>query len=188
MTSSWRIFGTIARSGTHAFMETLGQGEGSPKLIGQFGVGFYAAFMVASRVDVISRRAGSDEAWVWSSDGTGTFTVEPYASEDAPKRGTSIHLTLKEDADFLEPWKIEQVVRAYSDHVAIPIKLVSVDQKDAEPRQINNAAALWTRPNKAGRRHGAGRRGDGGDRSGARRLSFRSAPSVPPPLARERGR
>ncbi|MGF7160683.1 molecular chaperone HtpG [Rhodoligotrophos appendicifer] len=139
--------GTIARSGTHAFMEKLGQGEGSPKLIGQFGVGFYAAFMVAARVDVTSRRAGSDEAWVWSSDGTGTFTVEPFAGEDAPKRGTSIRLTLKEDAkDFLEPWKIEQVVRAYSDHVAIPIRIATIEQKDEEPRQINNAAALWMRP------------------------------------------
>ncbi|WP_137388299.1 molecular chaperone HtpG [Rhodoligotrophos defluvii] len=140
--------GTIARSGTHAFMEKLTEGSNAPKLIGQFGVGFYAAFMVASRVDVVSRRAGSDETWMWSSDGSGTFTVEPYAGDDAPRRGTLIRLTLKEDAKpFLEPWKIEQIVRAYSDHVAIPIRLSEVkDGKPTEPRQINTAAALWTRP------------------------------------------
>jgi len=140
--------GTIARSGTHAFMEKLGNGADAPRLIGQFGVGFYAAFMVASRVDVFSRRAGADEAFVWSSDGTGSYTVEPAAADDAPARGTVIRLTLKEDAkQYLEGWKLESIVRDYSDHVAIPIRLVTVeDGKRSEPRQINTASALWTRP------------------------------------------
>ncbi|WP_342640696.1 molecular chaperone HtpG [Rhodoligotrophos ferricapiens] len=139
--------GTIARSGTHAFMESIGESGSAPKLIGQFGVGFYAAFMVASRVDVVSRRAGSDEVWQWSSDGSGSFTIEPYEGDDAPRRGTSIRLTLKDDAkSFLEAWRIEQIVRAYSDHVAIPIRLVEVNEgKPGEARQINTAAALWTR-------------------------------------------
>ena len=81
--------GTIARSGTRAFMERVeaAQGGNGASLIGQFGVGFYSSFMVAERVDVISRRAGSDEAWTWSSDGKGTYSVSPAAADEAPKRG-----------------------------------------------------------------------------------------------------
>ena len=129
--------GTIAKSGTQAFMA---QAKDSPSLIGQFGVGFYSAFIVAERVEVISRQAGSDDTNVWSSDGLGTFTVTP-----APRgpRGTSIVLHLKDDAlEFLEGWKIESVVRAYSDHVAHPILL---KEDDSEPRQINRGNAIWAR-------------------------------------------
>ena len=127
--------GTIAKSGTQAFMA---QAKEPPSLIGQFGVGFYSAFIVASRVEVISRRAGSEETNLWSSDGLGTFTVARTAH--AP-RGTSIVLHLKDEAlEFLEGWKLESVVRAYSDHVAHPILL-----KDGEARQINRANAIWTR-------------------------------------------
>jgi molecular chaperone HtpG len=130
--------GTIARSGTEAF---VGKAKGDLNLIGQFGVGFYAVFMVADRVEVTSRRAGSTKTHLWTSDGLGSFTVTEV--EKGP-RGTKIVLHLKKDAqDYLEPWKIESVVRAYSDHIAHPIKLA--DEKDTE-RQINSASAIWARP------------------------------------------
>ncbi len=133
--------GTIAKSGTQAFVEKAKAAEGNLHLIGQFGIGFYSGFIVASRVDVISRRAGEAVASMWSSDGSGSFTVT--AVEQAP-RGTAIVLHLKDDAlEFLEDWKIESVVRAYSDHIAHPIRLSG----DAETtRQINTANAIWTRP------------------------------------------
>jgi molecular chaperone HtpG len=128
--------GTIAKSGTQAFVEKIND---APSLIGQFGVGFYAAFMVASKVEVFSRQAGSDESFVWVSDGTGTFTVDVAP---ASPRGTRIVLHLRDDAtDYLEEWKIEQVVHAYSDHIAHPIML----QGEGEPRQINSASAIWMR-------------------------------------------
>ncbi|MCA3574046.1 MAG: ATP-binding protein, partial [Aestuariivirga sp.] len=100
--------GTIAKSGTQAFVAEAKAKQGDLHLIGQFGIGFYSGFIVASRVDVISRRAGAAEAFMWSSDGSGRFTVAPVA--EAP-RGTSIVLHLKDDAlEFLEDWKIESVV------------------------------------------------------------------------------
>ena len=133
--------GTIARSGTQAFVERAKAAQGDLQLIGQFGIGFYSGFIVASQVDVISRRAGSEQAFMWSSDGSGSFTVAPV--ETAP-RGTSIVLHLKDDAlEFLEDWKIESVVRTYSDHIAHPIML-SIGSETA--RQVNSANAIWTRP------------------------------------------
>lgn len=132
--------GTIAKSGTQAFVEKAKAAQGELHLIGQFGIGFYSGFIVASKVDVISRRAGEAQANMWSSDGSGSFTVDPV--EQAP-RGTAIVLHLKDDAlEFLEDWKIESVVRAYSDHIAHPIRL-AVDGQEA--RQINTANAIWTR-------------------------------------------
>ncbi len=129
--------GTIAKSGTQAFVEKAGEGL---NLIGQFGVGFYSAFIVASRVEVTSRKAGTNEAFTWASVGAGTFTVVPA---EKAARGTSILLHLKDDAvEFLEGWKIEQVVRAYSDHIGHPIMLAG----DKEASQINTANAIWTRP------------------------------------------
>jgi molecular chaperone HtpG len=108
-------------------------------LIGQFGVGFYSAFMIAERVDVVSRKAGSKKANIWSSDGSGTYTVAPYDGDDAPVRGTSIRLTLRKDAkEFLEDVRLEHIVRTYSDHVSHPIYL--------EDRQINSGSAIWARP------------------------------------------
>ena len=89
--------GTIARSGHRAFLDGLSGGAEGSALIGQFGVGFYSAFMVATSVEVVSRRAGSDEAWRWRSDGKGTFTVEPAALDEAPARGTRVTLTLSEE-------------------------------------------------------------------------------------------
>src|SRR6202158_4184404 len=118
--------GTIARSGTKAFMDRIEAAKGTEgaTLIGQFGVGFYSAFMVSDRVDVVSRRAGTDEAWLWSSDGKGTFTVSPAAAEDAPARGTRVMLHLMEDAkDYTERFKIERIVRANSGHVPVPISI-----------------------------------------------------------------
>lgn len=137
--------GTIAKSGTQAFMEQAkaDTDKGGIHLIGQFGVGFYSSFMVAQKVDVISRKAGADEAFAWSSDGTGTFTVTALKPEEAHERGTRIVLHLKEDAlEFLEDWKIEEVVRAYSDHIAHPIRLAAGTETT---RQINAASAIWTR-------------------------------------------
>jgi molecular chaperone HtpG len=137
--------GTIAKSGTQAFMEQAknDKDKGGIHLIGQFGVGFYSSFMVAHKVDVVSRKAGTDQAFAWSSDGTGTFTVSAVKPEEAPLRGTRIVLHLKDDAlEFLEDWKIEEVVRAYSDHIAHPIRLA---QGAETTRQINAASAIWTR-------------------------------------------
>ena len=132
--------GTIAKSGTQAFVEQVKASQGDVHLIGQFGLGVYSGFIVASKVDVISRRAGSDKAYQWSSDGSGSFTVTPV--ENAA-RGTSIILHLKDDAlEFLEDWKIESVVRTYSDHIAHPIML-AVGNETA--KQINSANAIWTR-------------------------------------------
>src|SRR5436190_7915144 len=111
--------GTIAKSGTKAFVEKASTAADAPQLIGQFGIGFYSAFMVAGRVDVLSRRADEAEASKWSSEGTGTFTVELLDGREAPARGTRIVLHLKEDAvEFLDGAKIEAVVRAYSDHIS----------------------------------------------------------------------
>ena len=139
--------GTIARSGTKAFMERIAgtkDAEGG-QLIGQFGVGFYSAFMVADRVNVISRRAGSDSAAIWSSDGLGTYTVQAADTSDAPARGTRVLLHLKEDAGtYTERFHIERTIKAQSGHVPVPIMLK--EKPDAEPKQIADGAALWTRP------------------------------------------
>ncbi len=134
--------GTIAKSGTQTFMAKAdGRQDGAaPALIGQFGVGFYAAFMVADKVEVFSRRAGETKGHVWTSDGLGTFTV---SATDAVARGTHIVLHLKNDAaDFLEPRKLESVIKAYSDHIAHPIQLAIGDDGN---RQINSASAIWMR-------------------------------------------
>ena len=139
--------GTIARSGTKAFMERIEAAQGSEgaTLIGQFGVGFYSAFMVAERVDVVSRRAGAEEAWLWSSDGKGTFTITRAALEDAPARGTRVVLHLMEDAkSYTERFKLERMVKAQSGHVPVPISIV--EKPGAEPAEIADGAALWTKP------------------------------------------
>ncbi|WDF74041.1 molecular chaperone HtpG [Novosphingobium sp. KACC 22771] len=139
--------GTIARSGTKAFMDSIAaaKGDEQTQLIGQFGVGFYSAFMVASKVDVLSRRAGQDEAAIWSSDGLGTYTIGAVPPEEAPARGTRIVLHLMEEAkDYARRHRIEQMVRAQSGHVPVPITIK--DKPDAEGEQIADGTALWTRP------------------------------------------
>ena len=139
--------GTIARSGTKAFMEQVMAAHGAEgaTLIGQFGVGFYSAFMVAERVDVISRRAGSEEAWRWSSDGKGTFSVAPAALDEAPARGTRVVLHLSEDAkSYTERFNLERIVKAQSGHVPVPISII--EKPGAEPAEVADGAALWTKP------------------------------------------
>jgi molecular chaperone HtpG len=138
--------GTIARSGTKSFLSRLTEAKDGAGLIGQFGVGFYAAFMVADRIVVTSRRAGTGEVWVWSSSGGSGFDIAPGSEDDARRvtRGTEIVLHLKDDAKkYLETYEIERVVRAYSDNIQFPIELVP---EEGEPRQINSASALWQRP------------------------------------------
>src|SRR3954447_24163578 len=137
--------GTIARSGTKSFLSRLTEAKDGAGLIGQFGVGFYAAFMVADRIVVTSRRAGTSEVWTWSSSGGNGFDIAPAADEDARRlsRGTEIVLHLKPDAKkYLEAYEIERVVGAYSDNIQFPIELVP---EEGEPRQINSASALWQR-------------------------------------------
>ncbi len=138
--------GTIARSGTKSFVSRLKEAKDGIGLIGQFGVGFYSAFMVAERIVVTSRRAGGEEAWTWSSAGGSGFEIAPAGQDDAqtPRRGTNIVLHLKKDAaKYLEAYEIERIVRAYSDNIQFPIELV--DDK-GEAKQINSASALWQRP------------------------------------------
>lgn len=131
--------GTIARSGTNAFVKALtADDKDKPGLIGQFGVGFYSAFMVASRVDVVTRKAGEAEAWLWSSDGKGEFSVE---QAERAASGTTVTLHLKKDAkEFAEEVRIRHIIKTYSEHVSFPIKL----GEDT----LNAADALWTRPAK----------------------------------------
>jgi molecular chaperone HtpG len=136
--------GTIARSGTKSFLSRLTEAKDGAGLIGQFGVGFYSAFMVADRIVVTSRRAGTDQAWTWSSSGGSGFEIAP-AGDDAGRvtRGTEIVLHLKPDAKkYLETYEIERIVGAYSDNIQFPILLVP---EEGEPRQINSASALWQR-------------------------------------------
>jgi len=138
--------GTIARSGTRAFLRRLAEAKDGAGLIGQFGVGFYSAFMVADRIEVVSRRAGAPEAYVWrASGGTGFEIAHANAAEaERVPRGTEIVLHLKADAKkYLVPHEIERVVRTYSDHILFPIELTGAE---GPPRQINSASALWQRP------------------------------------------
>ena len=146
--------GTVARSGTRAFIEKLTEGKDGASLIGQFGVGFYSAFMVADRIEVTSRRAGASEVSVWSSSGGAGFEIAPASDAQTARvpRGTEIVLQLKPDAKrFLEAHEIERIVHTYSDHILFPIELIGQKEdkdgdKEAEPRQINAASALWQRP------------------------------------------
>ncbi|MDA8233028.1 MAG: molecular chaperone HtpG [Magnetospirillum sp.] len=132
--------GTIARSGTAEFVRQLGEdAKRDVSVIGQFGVGFYSAFMAADAVTVVSRKAGEDTGWKWESQGDGEFTVSEAA--DAA-RGAAITLRLREDAkDFLDPATLRRIVKRYSDHIAIPVVLV----EDGKDETLNSANALWTR-------------------------------------------
>ncbi|WP_439359752.1 molecular chaperone HtpG [Bradyrhizobium sp. DASA03007] len=137
--------GTIARSGTKAFVSKLKEAKDGLGLIGQFGVGFYSAFMVAEKIDVVSRRAGESDVWTWTSSGGSGFEIARASDEDAARvtRGTEIVLHLKDDAKkYLETYEIERIVGAYSDNILFPIELVP---GEGEPRQINSASALWQR-------------------------------------------
>src|SRR6266404_1505277 len=133
--------GTIARSGTAAFVDQLtGDARSDMSLIGQFGVGFYSAFMVADKVEVLSRKGGDSEGWRWTSDGKGSFTIEPAANVP---RGARITVHMREgDDEYLAPERLRQIVKRYSDHIALPIVLADANKEET----INSASALWTRP------------------------------------------
>ncbi len=147
--------GTIAKSGTKAFMENLtGDAKKDSNLIGQFGVGFYSVFMVADKVDVISKKAGEEQAYMFSTDGSGEYEVKPVTKEE---HGTIVYIKLKEEEkEFLSKWKTQEVVKKYSNHIAYPIMLnYSEDETTGEgddavtksvnkSEQINAATALWT--------------------------------------------
>jgi molecular chaperone HtpG len=131
--------GTIARSGTSAFAAQLAEKtpQDRPSLIGQFGVGFYSAFMVADKVEVTSRKAGHEEAWEWASDGKGTYTLKS-AERAAP--GTTIVLHTKPDAEeFLEPLRIKTIIRKWADHIALPVEL----EEDGKFEPVTEGKALW---------------------------------------------
>ena len=139
--------GTIASSGTRAFLEQMEQsGDKSTsqsQLIGQFGVGFYAAFMVAERVEVLSKKSDSDSAFCWASDGKTGFTISRADKQDT---GTAITLFLKSDAkEFLEEERISHLIKKYSDHISFPIQWLD---KDGESKRLNASTALWTKPAK----------------------------------------
>jgi molecular chaperone HtpG len=144
--------GTIASSGTRAFLDKLSQtepgGADAPRgadLIGQFGIGFYSAFMVADKVTVETRKAGDQQAWRWESDGQGAFTTSPLSLEEAPVHGARVILHLKETAqDYAQAGKIERIVREHSGAIAVPVYLV--EKENEEPRRIAEGSALWTRP------------------------------------------
>ncbi len=133
--------GTIARSGTREFVARLsGDQKADAQLIGQFGVGFYSAFIVADSVVMTTRRAGSDEAVRWESTGEGEYTIEATEKET---RGTEIVLHLREEEDeFLDSWRLKEVIRKYSDHIPFPVDVVDAD---GEEETVNQASALWLR-------------------------------------------
>ncbi|HLS42611.1 MAG TPA: molecular chaperone HtpG [Paenalcaligenes sp.] len=146
--------GTIARSGTKEFFSQLtGDKQKDAQLIGQFGVGFYSSFIVASKVSVLSRRAGDaeTEGVLWESEGTGEFSVSPAEKAD---RGTSVTLYVRDDAkEFLDGWRLRSVLRRYSDHISLPVQMLKEEwdeEKSAQVKQnewetVNQANALWTR-------------------------------------------
>ena len=140
--------GTIARSGTKAFLDKLTAEEANKEasaIIGQFGIGFYSAFMVADEVVVETRRAGSDLAWRWSSDGKGSFTVAPLALDAAPARGTRVILHINEASrEFLDAYKVERIIKEHSGAVAVPIDLI--EKPGAEPKRVSDGAAIWAKP------------------------------------------
>jgi len=149
--------GTIAKSGTKSFVESLtGDAKKDSHLIGQFGVGFYSVFMVAEKVDVITKKAGEEQAYMFSTDGTGEYEIKPVTKDE---HGTVVYIKLKEDEkEFLDKWRTQEVVKKYSNHIAYPIILnYSVEETTGEgdekktetvkkSEQINAATALWTLP------------------------------------------
>jgi len=145
--------GTIARSGTKEFLTKLSGDEAKDAhLIGQFGVGFYSSFIIADEVTLESRKAGQNQGFKWQSKGDGEFTLEPVAIES---RGTTITLHLKKDEDeFLDGWRLKEIIKKYSDHITLPIVMKKTDFKDGnsiktnEDEAINDASAIWTRNKK----------------------------------------
>lgn len=138
--------GTIAKSGTEAFLEQMSKNkeQNAIELIGQFGVGFYSSFMIAKKVEVISKKVDSDDAFIWESNGEGEFKVKKYDKEFP--RGTKVILYLKDDeSDFLDRFHIKHIIKAYSDHIAFPIEL-KMGTTDNSVETVNVGTALWTKP------------------------------------------
>ncbi len=160
-----KALGTIASSGTRAFLDKLGkQASGKPDegesdetgrqaapqsdLIGQFGIGFYSAFMVAEKVEVETRRAGEEQAWRWTSDGKGRYDIAPLDVESAPSHGTRVILHMNDQSlEYLDPYKIEDIIREYSAAIAIPLDLI--EEPGKELRRIGEGGALWAKPKSA---------------------------------------
>lgn len=143
--------GTIAKSGTKAFVESLKNKDeksaDTPELIGQFGVGFYSAFMAADKVEILTKKAGENQAWKWVSDGKEAFSIEEAEKED---QGSSIILHLKDDAkEYLDYWKISSIIKKYSDYIAYPVKMTHTIKKDdkdvVEDSTLNSMKAIWLR-------------------------------------------
>ncbi len=142
--------GTIARSGTRAFFDGLSDDDPADmSLIGQFGIGFYSSFMVADNVDVTSRKASEEDAWLWSSDGLGEYTLSPSARDG---RGTTIVLHIRKDQkDYLDPANLRRIIKTHSDHIDLPVVLMpdpSAKDSEGESETLNTASALWARPKK----------------------------------------
>ncbi len=149
--------GTIARSGTRNFLESLsGDAKKDASLIGQFGVGFYSSFMVADKVEVLTKKAGEDQAWLWESDGRNAYTVKEAEKEGF---GTEITLFLNDEGkEYASKWELESLIKKYSDHIAFPIFLEYDDteyegegenrkeKKVHKREQVNKASALWKQP------------------------------------------
>ena len=140
--------GTIANSGTRAFLEKMQAAENAPsaaELIGQFGIGFYSAFMVADQVVVETRRAGEDQAWRWTSDGKGDYEISALPLDEAPARGSRVilHLNAESKEEYLQAYKIERLISEHSSAVATPIDLV--EKPGEEPRRVGEGAALWAK-------------------------------------------
>src|SRR5689334_22215422 len=139
-----RELGTVAHSGTRAFLDKVAEAKkGDVNLIGQFGVGFYSAYLVADRVEVVSRAAGEEQAHRWTSDGAETFTIEPA---ERASQGTSVTLHLKKDVEYLDGFRLRQLVRRYSDFLDYPIELVTREEnKEDKVEVLNQGKALWQR-------------------------------------------
>ncbi len=136
--------GTIAKSGTGNFLNNLsGDAKKDSMLIGQFGVGFYSAFMVADSITVTSRKAGEEKAYVWQSDGLGEYIVDDFAHDFTRGTEVVIHVKLEEDS-YIDHFRLKHIVKSYSDHIAIPIYFF--DESTNNEIQLNSASALWTRP------------------------------------------
>ena len=143
--------GTIARSGTAQFLKELSESKTKDlSLIGQFGVGFYSAFMVSSNIIVTTRKAGEKKVWIWKSDGESKFSVEESDNLSLlnSNRGTRIELEVTKDGkEFLDKTRIDQIIRKYSDHISIPIYVFDgSEKKEDQPEPANSASAIWTRP------------------------------------------
>ena len=140
--------GTIARSGTKNFLEQLESGTGEKSgldLIGQFGIGFYSAFMVAENVVVETRKAGSAQAFRWTSDGKGTYEITPLAPEEAPAHGTRVILHLNADShEFAQGYRLRSIITQHSNAISVPVDLI--EEAGKEPERVSNGTALWTKP------------------------------------------